>query len=177
MKTYSVKQIADMIETNPETVRRWIRDKKLNAIQVSRKDGNIVTEDELQRFLKATPKYIAKLPISLAAMSPALGVAALASGIMVVAFAGYYDKKSKIEVRVLPEDFEKYLKESIVQREESTNRKRASIQQIEKEITEEQQQIEQYKYLLEHSDLLANIGKPSAQEPVNTSINEEEQDG
>ncbi|NLC74908.1 MAG: helix-turn-helix domain-containing protein, partial [Clostridiales bacterium] len=24
MKTYSVKQIAEMLNTNPETVRRWI---------------------------------------------------------------------------------------------------------------------------------------------------------
>ena len=31
MKTYSVKEIADLLNTNPETVRRWIRDKKLEA--------------------------------------------------------------------------------------------------------------------------------------------------
>ena len=61
MKTYSVKQIAEMLGTNPETVRRWIRDDKLKAIQVSRKDGNIVTEVELGRFINATPKYVSKL--------------------------------------------------------------------------------------------------------------------
>ena len=41
MKTYSVKDIADMLNTNPETVRRWIRAGKLKAHQTSRKDGNI----------------------------------------------------------------------------------------------------------------------------------------
>ena len=37
MDTYSVKEIADMLNTNPETVRRWIRSGKLEAIQESRK--------------------------------------------------------------------------------------------------------------------------------------------
>lgn len=72
MKTYSVKQIAEMLSTNPETVRRWIRDDKLKAVQVSRKDGNLVTEAELERFLKATPKYFSKFSAGagLAAMYP-----------------------------------------------------------------------------------------------------------
>ena len=35
MDTYSVKEIADMLNTNPETVRRWIRSGKLEAIQES----------------------------------------------------------------------------------------------------------------------------------------------
>lgn len=37
MKTYSVKEIAEMLNTNPETVRRWIRDKKLDATIESKK--------------------------------------------------------------------------------------------------------------------------------------------
>lgn len=37
MKTYSVKEIAEMLNANPETVRRWIRDKKLNATIESKK--------------------------------------------------------------------------------------------------------------------------------------------
>jgi len=37
MDTYSVREIADMLNTNPETVRRWIRPGKLEAIQESRK--------------------------------------------------------------------------------------------------------------------------------------------
>ncbi|MBR1435985.1 MAG: helix-turn-helix domain-containing protein, partial [Bacteroidales bacterium] len=49
MKTFSVKQIAEMLGTNPETVRRWIRENKMSAIQTSRKNGNIVTESELER--------------------------------------------------------------------------------------------------------------------------------
>lgn len=56
MDTYSVKEIADMLNTNPETVRRWIRSGKLEAIQESRKGGNVVTKSMLDAFLK-TYKY------------------------------------------------------------------------------------------------------------------------
>lgn len=37
MDTYSVREIADMLNTNLETVRRWIRSGKLEEIQESRK--------------------------------------------------------------------------------------------------------------------------------------------
>lgn len=57
MDTYSVKEIADMLNTNPETVRRWIRSGKLEAIQESRKGGNVVTKAMLDAFLKNSPKY------------------------------------------------------------------------------------------------------------------------
>lgn len=57
MKKYTVSQISDMLEINPETIRRWIRDNKLEAEQASRKSGNLVTEEALIRFLKDTPKY------------------------------------------------------------------------------------------------------------------------
>ena len=52
MKTYSVKEIAELLNTNPETVRRWIRSGKLGAIQDSRKEGNVVTQAMLDSFLK-----------------------------------------------------------------------------------------------------------------------------
>lgn len=43
MDTYSVKEIADILNTNPETVRR--------------KAGNVVTKAMLDAFLKTSPKY------------------------------------------------------------------------------------------------------------------------
>lgn len=60
MKTYNVKEIAEMLKTNPETVRRWIRLGKLESVQLSRKSGNVVTEQSLHKFLKSTPKYTGK---------------------------------------------------------------------------------------------------------------------
>lgn len=151
MKTYSVKQIADMLDTNPETVRRWIRDKKLDAVQVSRKDGNIVTEDELQRFLKATPKYAPRFAASMVAI-PNVGLPIALATLLYGKIAGYYDEKKMFDFGILPEDILKYLRENIKLLEESISHKSKNIKQLEHEIIKEKQELHQLKYLLEHGD-------------------------
>ena len=158
MKIYSVKQIAEMLGTNPETVRRWIRDDKMKAVQVSRKDGNIVTEAELERFIKATPKYFSNLTagVRLAAMSPAAGIGALAGGIVASALLGYFDGKNSIDVRVRPEDFKEYLQKNIAKLNGTILQKQALIHQTEAEIDVISKQIDQYSYLLENEDLLVD---------------------
>lgn len=164
MKTYSVKQIAEMLGTNPETVRRWIRDDKMKAVQVSRKDGNIVTEAELERFIKATPKYFSKLTagVGLAAMSPVVGIGALAGGIVASALLGYFDGKNSVDVRVRPEDFKDYLQKNIAKLNGTILQKQALIHQTEAEINEISKQIDQYSYLLENEDLLIDTLKKAA---------------
>ena len=164
MKTYSVKQIAEMLGTNPETVRRWIRDDKMKAVQVSRKDGNIVTEAELERFIKATPKYFSKLTagVGLAAMSPVVGIGALAGGIVASALLGYFDGKNSVDVRVRPEDFKEYLQKNITKLNGTILQKQALIHQTEAEINEISKQIEQYSYLLENEDLLVDTLEKAA---------------
>lgn len=59
MQYYSVSQVANMLNTNPETIRRWIRDKKLNAKEnlVARKKGHLISEEDLKKFLSENPKY------------------------------------------------------------------------------------------------------------------------
>ena len=57
MKTYNVQQISEALDVNPETVRRWIRSRKLKASQESKKEGNVIQEDDLRRFLETYPKY------------------------------------------------------------------------------------------------------------------------
>ena len=42
MKTYNVQQISEALDVNPETVRRWIRSRKLKASQESKKEGNVI---------------------------------------------------------------------------------------------------------------------------------------
>ncbi len=164
MKTYSVKQIAEMLHTNPETVRRWIRDDKLKAVQVSRKNGNIVTEAELERFIKATPKYFSKLStgVGLAALSPVVGIGVLAGGIVASALLGYFDGKTSVDVRVRPEDFKKYLQKNIAKLNGTILQKQALIHQTEAEINEISKQIDQYSYLLENEDLLIDTLEKAA---------------
>ena len=79
MDTYNVKQIADMLNTQPETVRRWIRSGKLYAEKASRKDGHVVTESDLNKFLKSSPKY-ASMAGGLIGVAAALTVAAVPVG-------------------------------------------------------------------------------------------------
>ena len=63
MEKYTVKQISDMLHTNPETVRRWIRSGKLKSQIDSTKGGNIILKSDLEDFVSNTPKYADSLPM------------------------------------------------------------------------------------------------------------------
>lgn len=57
MIMYSVKEVSDMYCVDEETVRRWIRDKKLKATKKSKKDGYTITDSALMEFGRYKPKY------------------------------------------------------------------------------------------------------------------------
>ena len=58
---YSVKEIAEMLNVNEETVRRWLRDPNgLSGTKTSRKEGYMVAEIPLKDFLKKKPKDMKK---------------------------------------------------------------------------------------------------------------------
>ena len=142
MKTYSVKEIADLLGTNPETVRRWIRNNKLHAVQESRKVGNTVTEAELNKFLKKTPKYVSIAAKSLAAAAPAVSIPLALGGLIGTMVVDHIDTEEKLKnARIRPEDIARYLKESIIQHEHAIKRKRDAITQLEQEIEAEEQKI------------------------------------
>lgn len=136
----------------------------MKAVQVSRKDGNIVTEEELERFIKATPKYFSKLTagVGLAAVSPAVGIGALAAGIVASALLGYFDGKNSVDDRVRPEDFKEYLQKNIAKLNSTILQKQALIHQTEAEINGISKQIDQYLYLLENEDLLIDTLEKAA---------------
>jgi len=149
MKTYTVKQIAEMLNTNPETVRRWIREKKLKAEQSSRKDGNIITEEELQRFLKATPKYALRAGAGAAAamLAPGIGIPlAIAAWLSSNALS-----REKDDFQIIPEDMKQFLRQSIQEHEANINRKQETIQQLQAEIDQEQAEIDKLTKLLGES--------------------------
>lgn len=88
MKTYTVKEIAELLGTNPETVRRWIRDGKLQAEANSKKKGEnkVILEGALNAFLKAFPKYAATLaaPLTLGVGAATLGVLGVTNAVLAV---------------------------------------------------------------------------------------------
>ena len=55
---YTVNEVASILQTNPETVRKWIKERKLAAIQGnSKKEGMRINESALESFLSKYPKY------------------------------------------------------------------------------------------------------------------------
>lgn len=55
---YTVSQIASKLDVNPETVRRWIRDGRLDAVRSScKKKGSRIDEKSLSDFLDKNPRY------------------------------------------------------------------------------------------------------------------------
>lgn len=148
MKTYTVKEISELLNTNPETVRRWIRSGKLKAVQGSRKGGNAITEDALQGFLKNTPKYASIAASSLSKNITSTNVLSVAigsviGGILGAAAVEFLDNEEKAKnAQISSESIAEHLKKSISQKEESIQRKQDAIKTLEDEIEEERRQIE-----------------------------------
>jgi len=165
MKTYSVKQIADMLKTNPETVRRWIRDNKLKAVQASRKNGNVVSESELEKFLNSTPRYLNNIAPSLISASPAFGIGALV-GVATAALLGIIKEKSDSDLRITPEELKKCLKGKTVCTEKIISQKKELIKKTEIEIAELEKEVKQYRYLMEHDEVLSESIKIFSEENV-----------
>ena len=145
MKTYSVKEIAEMLNTNPETVRRWIRDKKLDASIESKKGGHIVYEAALQEFLRTSPKYaaIAKTSIAGAAVLSTVVVGGL------VAAQKLIDLDQLKKARISTQDIVLFLKGEIQKSRDAIKSKEATIHQLQKQIEADQTQISEYQKLID----------------------------
>ena len=153
MDSYTVKQISEMLKTNPETVRRWIRLGELESDQVSRKGGNLITASSLNKFLKSKPKYadIAAGTLSAAGATGVLAGISILTGALIVSLI---EKKAfspdKIRVANLSlSEIKKYIETSIESAKQSISAKQAEISKLELQIQSEQQQIQKYKNLLE----------------------------
>lgn len=149
MKTYSVNEISNILKTNPETVRRWIRLGKLKANQASRKGGNEITEQNLREFLKTSPKYskIAGTSIGLAVASffnPILLPIALSN--IAIFKKEFLINNSQIPIVELEKCIEEYIKNST----NTITLKKEEIKNIQQEINDEENKIvELEKFLTE----------------------------
>ena len=120
MTTYNVKEISELLGTSQETVRRWIRSGKLKAEQDSRKDGNSISELELQKFLKKTPKYAAIAAGSIASM-PLMAIPVAVgslSGLSSSMVLDYLDSEKKTKkAKVNPSELIDHLSKEIKRQE------------------------------------------------------------
>lgn len=148
MKTYSVKEIAEMLNTNSETVRRWIRDKKLDATIESKKGGHIVYEAALHEFLKSSPKYAAAAKASLA--GAVVGAAVLPS-VMVGGLVAQklIDAEQLKKARISNKDVINFLRGEIQRYTEAIKAKEDTIYQLQKQIEADQSQIAEFQKLID----------------------------
>lgn len=147
MKKYTVRQIADMLHTNPETVRRWIRAGKLKSQQDSAKGENIIYKTDLDEFLNNTPKYasiVAGLAIGSAIVSPLGAVAsAIASG-TVLAFI-----KSNIEnTQISKQELITLLGCAIAEKEKEISDQEEVVDAVTKKLKKYRKELEDLKNML-----------------------------
>ena len=150
MDTYSVKEIAEMLNTNPETVRRWIRSGKLEAIQKSRKGGNVVTKSMLDAFLKTSPKYAG---IATGLFASSIGLTTATAALVGSILAQQLIKNDEIKnASVNTSEIRKLLLANIGSSKENIARKKRSIKHLQEEINEEQQHINEAEKLIKELD-------------------------
>ena len=137
---------------NPETVRRWIRSGKLEAIRDSRKEGNIVTEQMLNAFLKSSPKYAGVFMAS-TAMSPIAGLGVMTVSLLTGLIAQQYVKnENEKNAKVNTTEIKKLLISEIKKRTQAIRRKEEVIRQLQSEIEVEQAGIEEAWRLIKEMD-------------------------
>lgn len=144
MKSYNVKEIAEMLNTNPETVRRWIRDKKLDATIVSKKGGHIIYEADLRNFLNSSPKYASKAKASLAGATvlPTVMTAGLIAQKLI-------DKEQLVKAQISNKDIIDFLRGEIKKYNEAIKMKENAIHQIQKQIQDDQLKITEFQKLVD----------------------------
>ena len=145
MKSYSVKEVAEMLGTSEETVRRWIRSGKLEASMGSRKEGSVISENMLTSFARETPKYASSIASGMTKSSSIVGIVGAATillGSAVVQEIGI--KKANIDAK----EVERLLKNKKGHMKKNISDKKMKINQIEAEIEEEEKNIQNIDYLL-----------------------------
>lgn len=139
MKTYSVSEVAKMLNKNPETVRRWIRDGKLEAYLPSKKQGHVITEQMLDTFLANSPKYAKSLNSLVKAPAGAIVTASTVIGNFLTK---QYLKNEHIKnAEVSAEEIRKLIADDILERKASINKKAKVIDALQKEVDEEKARI------------------------------------
>lgn len=153
MANYSVKQIAEMLDTNPETVRRWIRAGRLESSRASKKEGNVVSEDALKTFLERTPKYAAAAAGMAAAgillplpSVPVIGASFAVSVGMSVASALARLERRKAETA---SDAKENLIQLQIEKKQLLEQIRAEAQQLQEQLIKQEQQLQEDKRWLQ----------------------------
>ena len=145
MDPYTVKEVAKMMNTSEETVRRWIRSGKLKANMDSRKKGSVITDAMLREFTRNTPKYATALA------NPIGGIVAASTLLLGTFVAKNIEKGEAIKNSTVDsEEIKKILKENLVTVNANIQNKKKAIAQLEQEIVDEETKVKSLEYLLKN---------------------------
>lgn len=153
MRLFTVQEVAEKLGTNPETVRRWVRTGKLEAVQNSRREGNMITEEMLRSFLNDYPKYAATwirtmgenaIPGLLANTSMSKHRQELVA--VITAYSGKKLTKAELQNRA---------QEVFDEQNESIMRKEELVRRLQSQIKQEREELEETRSFL---DVLKNAG-------------------
>ena len=139
MKTYTVKEVAEILNTNPETVRRWIIGGKLHAEKASNKSGNLILETSLDTFVSSVPKYQKMLSSHISTTTAIVGAAALLAGSIVNNINT--EKKNAKEATVSNDALLTIINSEIEKKQLNIKTKEESINKLQKEIEIEKKEI------------------------------------
>ena len=158
MKSFSVEQIAELLNTNPETVRRWIRNDKLHATKSSNKSGWVVSEEELTSFIGKSKKYsgIATSIVALSSAAGAIGLlplagvsGALAAGTAIASIISAASNGKKIE-GVDKKALSAIIESSIIAHRVVIDQKNGEIESLEEKIQALKKEIEKEEEIIDN---------------------------
>lgn len=109
----------------------------------------MVTEGDLNKFLKSSPKYVGMAGgLVGAAMMMPIAAAPIVGGIAATYLEAVQKAKETGDESFSKENVTRYLQEEIERRNQSINQKLAAIEQLQREITNDQQQITECNFVL-----------------------------
>ena len=161
MKTYNVKQVAKILGASDETVRRWIRDKKLSANCSSNKSGNVISEVSIKNFIRSFPKYSNNYYANIAKFAPAFSEFMM--GGIIAALVYDYCNSRKTKDKMTCADLKSFLIKEIKRLNKLLDKKKEELLKLQDDIADIEKKINQYEYVLEDDEtiesILSNINK------------------
>ena len=150
---YTVSEIAEIFQTEPETVRKWIKGGKLEATKGnSNKEGMRVSESSLQDFLSENSVKYSKTAFITATAAILTGGVSLAASLIINANR---DKRNLSEIKIKSSDMIKLLEEELNQEKRTVSEKKALLESLEKEISEKNERIISIQQMI--SELKDNV--------------------
>lgn len=159
MLYFTVKETAELLQVHEETVRKWIRDKKIEAEQGSGRQGSKISSEALKKYLSENRGLInttvaTTLGIGAAAAGIAPAVGALAAipviGVATAPIAAILswrsilknknNDKAKMKIELLEKEDElntyiNQLKNDIATRKQELEIKMNELERVEKDLT------------------------------------------